>query len=342
MKQNFSKVLLLLVACCLFTMATFAKPIRPFPMVMYAVPVTDAAFKEVKSWGINYVHSYGMGMDVKKDQPFFDLAQKYGLKVAANLDGGRRVGVEGGLDAMRAYVEHFKNHPALGFWYLYDEPDNHKLKAADLQPFYQMLKTETPDVPVAVCHAWTTHWYIFKNVQDILINDLYPVTGAPFPDAKLTHLTAFTKSALGLNDTVFPVIQFFNWQGLAKPEEKELRSYPVDQLRYPNAAEMRYLCFSSIAQGVRGLAFYSYARRTPPDPQWAEKTAAPVLQQVRKFADEVLDPGTLKWRSAEKDCLISAWQAQDQTYLILANATSQTRDIEQPIEQIKNGSLQVW
>jgi len=309
---------------------------------MYAVPPTDAAFKEVKSWGINYVHSYGIGMDIAKDQQFFDLAQKYDLKVAANLNGGKRVGAENGLDAMRAYVEHFKNHPALGFWYLYDEPDNQKLKAANLEPFYQMLKKETPTVPVAICHAWTTHWYTFKEVQDILINDLYPVTGAPFPDAKLNQLTAFTKGALNLNETVIPVIQFFNWQGLAKPEETELRGYPVKELRYPNAAEMRYLCFSSIAQGVRGLAFYSYLRRTPPDPHWAEQTAAPVLREVRKFADQVLDSGTLKWRNAENDCLICLWQVKDKTYLMLTNASNQTRDIGQSLEQIQKGNLQPW
>ena len=349
------KILLLICSCLIFTATAFAKPIRPFPMVMYSAdsqvgsptnpqvgPPTDAEFQELKDWGINYVHSYSLGRDIKKDQQFFDLAQKYHLKVAANLDGKSRVGVEGGLDAMRAYVEHFKNNPALGFWYLYDEPPYPKIKAADILPFYQMLKAETPDVPVAVCHAWTDHWYSYTDVQDILINDLYPVTGAPFPDAKLNQLTAFTKGAVHLSDTVIPVIQFFNWQNLAKPDEIKLRGYAVDQLRYPNTAEMRYMCFSSIAQGARGLAFYSYFRRTPPDPKWAEQTAAPVLRQVRKFADQVLDPGTLKWRSAENDCLISVWQVQDKTYMILANATSQRRDIDQSLEQIPSGDLQPW
>jgi len=244
-------------------------------------------------------------------------------------------------------VQRYKNHPALGFWYLFDEPDNKKLTAKDLASFYEMIKAESPNIPVAICHAWTTHWYAFNDVQDILMQDIYPVSGAPFPEAKLDHQTRFTKGAMKVADgkPVMPVLQFFNWKSMAKPEDTEYRKYPVDQLRYPNTAEMRYLCFSTIAQGAQGLGFYSYARGIMTDPDWPAKIAAPVLKEVREFTG-LIDPVTSIAHLPTGDdanVILSRWQGKDASYFILANASSQARRIECALEDIPTGAtLQKW
>src|SRR5690554_2409209 len=100
-----------------------------FPMILYAVSATDNNFKEVRSLGINYVHQYGLtsGSLTKerlgKIQQYLDLAAKYKLKVMVDLDGADRVS-NGKMDEIKIIVQKFKNHPAVGYWYLFDEPDN--------------------------------------------------------------------------------------------------------------------------------------------------------------------------------------------------------------------------
>jgi hypothetical protein len=325
--------------------------LKNFPMVMYATPATDEAFGAVRDMGIDYVHLYGLTKGPLDDaafariQHYLDLAQKYHLKVMLDMDGARRV--QGNqLDEMRTVVQRYKNHPALGIWYLFDEPDNKKLKAKDLAPFYDMIKAESPNIPIAVCHAWTTHWYAFNDVQDILMQDIYPVSGLPFPEAKLNNQTRFTNGAMNQakGRPVIPALQFFNWRSMAKPEDKEYRKYPVEKLRYPNTQEMRYLCYSTIAQGVQGLAFYSYMRGVMIDPQWPTKVAAPVLREVREFTG-LINPVTniehLPTGEAT-DVLLSRWKGQNGTYVILVNASSEARSITTPIDLPAGTKLQKW
>ena len=321
-------------------------------MVMYAVPATDADFEAVRSMGINYVHLYGLTKDPLNEaafariQQYLDLAEKHHLKVMFDLDGSRRV-PGNQLEEMRVLVQRFKNHPALGIWYLFDEPDNKKLTAKDIAPFYKMIKAESPNIPVAVCHAWTTHWYAFNEVQDILMQDIYPVSGAPFPEAKLDHQTRFTKGAMNVakGKPVIPVLQFFNWRSMAKPEDKEYRGYPVEKLRYPNAQEMRYLCFSTIAQGAQGLGFYSFTRSVMTDSLWAKTIAAPVLLEVREFMDQLKTKGIQQQltEAEAKQTLVSIWKEKDATYIVLVNASPEKRRMEYVLENIPaHVTLQAW
>ena len=346
-----------LIALCVIATSAPAAPtshdsFNTFPMVMYATPASDEAFEAVRAMGIDYVHLYGLTKGPLDEaafariQQYLDLAQKYHLKVMLDLDGSRRV-PEKQLEEMRTVVQRYKDHPALGIWYLFDEPDNKKLTAKDLAPFYEMIKAESPNIPIAVCHAWTTHWYAFNDVQDILMQDIYPISGAPFPEAKLDHQTRFTKGAMKIarGKPVMPVLQFFNWRSMAKPDDTEYRKYPVEKLRYPNTVEMRYLCFSTIAQGAQGLGFYSYLRGIMTDPQWPHQTAAPVLREVRAFTDQLKTTGIPQQLSEEesKQAVLSIWKESDATYLILANTTPQTRRMEYPLENVPaNATLQSW
>ena len=101
---------------------------KQFPLVLYAVPGTDAHFKKVHDMGFDYVHLYGLTKGpvseagFQRIQDYLDLAQKHQMKVMLDLDGSRRVRA-GMLEDMQKVVQRFKDHPALGFWYLYDEPE---------------------------------------------------------------------------------------------------------------------------------------------------------------------------------------------------------------------------
>lgn len=318
-----------------------------FPLAMYAVPATDENFSRMRDLGINYVHLYGL-TSVPVDQEAFDkiqhyldLAQKYGLKVMFDLNGRKLV--PDGLEEMRTVVRRFKAHPALGFWYLYDEPDNHKITVAQLKPFYDMVKQEDPGKPVAVCHAWTTNWYRFKDIQDILVHDTYPVKSAPFPQSRLDVQTRFTRGALKLNETVMPALQFFNWKSTAKPGQTTLRNAPVSELRYPDAQEFRYLCFSTLAQGSRGLAFYSLLRAEMTDPNWISQTAAPVLRDVREFTDIIHQADNVTVTD-EDNIIFTRWQVGAKEYVALVNVSNAPRDLSghPALQPLKTSKLTAW
>ncbi len=318
-----------------------------FPMAMYAVPATDENFSLVRDMGINYVHIYGLTtLPVNQEaldriQQYLDLAQKHSLKVMFDLAGLRMVPDH--LEEMRTVVRRFKDHPAVGVWYLYDEPDNHKITVPQLKPFYDMVKQEDPTKPVAVCHAWSTNWYRFKDIQDILVHDIYPVTGAPFPQAKLNQQTQFTRSAAKLNETVIPALQFFNWQSIAKPGETTLRGFPVNELRYPNTQELRYLTFSTLAQGSRGLAFYSFLRANMTDPKWATEIAAPVLRDVREFADIIHQADSITVYD-EDNIIFTRWQVGAKEYVALVNVSNAPRELgsHPALQPLKTSKLTAW
>lgn len=324
-----------------------------FPMIMYAVPATDKNFKEVRSWGINYVHQYGLTSGaltkekLEKIEKYLDLADKYKLKVMVDLDGINRV-KDGKIDEIKIIVQKFKNHPAVGFWYLFDEPDNKKVTAKDLQPYYEMIKAESPNIPIAMCHAWTTNWYKYNDVQDILLHDIYPVSGAEFPNAKLQNQTNFTNAAInqGKGNQVIPVIQFFNWKSMAKPQTISLRGYAVNKLRYPNFNEFRYLCFSTLAQGVNGMAFYSYGRHKMINSDWSKEVASPVLSELVSLTD-IIDTQNLQFNNISNyksdSYLFSYWSSTNASYFIIINSSNKTRNIKIKDKNIVNvKSLEPW
>lgn len=314
-----------------------------FPLIFYSVTDNDQAFEQVKRWGATHVHTYGVGTSVEKDQGFFDRAAQHDLKVMADLRGDQRLKKKMSLESLQTYIEHYKNHPALGIWYLYDEPDGF-FTAAEIQPLYDLIKKETPRVPIAIALNWTENWVKFGSVQDIVLNDIYPVTGAPFPNASLHTQTNFTRHALKNYKVVMPVLQMMNWKVFAAKGAEELRGYRVDELRHPNQQEMRYMCFASIAMGVKGLSFFSYHRSMETDPQWGDKVFAPVLKEVRDFTSATQSFKMQRIERTEDDEIYTGlWEREEEKWVVMVNAWPAPRKILRPLKDyVKEGSLEPW
>ena len=134
---------------------------------MYGVPGTDKAFGEVKALGVNMVHTYTLtsgeitNQKIKEIKKYLDKANSYNLKVLFDLNGDKKV-KNGQLEEVVNLVEMFKNHPAIGYWYLFDEPDNKNVSSKELAPFYNRIKEISPNIPVAICHAWTKNWSSYE------------------------------------------------------------------------------------------------------------------------------------------------------------------------------------
>jgi hypothetical protein len=343
----------LFAACTVF--AAFAHgaetgPVGPFSLDSDRFPIGlfsvdhPGAMTQARGFGVGYVHTYANGRSAEpeqlaRDAAYMDAAQERGLQVMYNLNGRRYVGRSGGLDEFRRIVAAVKDHPALGFWYLYDEPDR-KHTAAEIAPFYEALKEMTPDVPVAVATAWSERWYAYQDVLDILMIDLYPVQHRPFPQSKLNNMTTFTRNALSKGKPVMPINQCMNWKILAGDKE-EYRGSPVAELRYPNADELRYLCYSGLVQGVRGMFWWSYYRSVQLEPRWMREVFGPVVREFAGFTRLVAPAhDALRFeRAADSNLLMALWQRESGDYLVLVNAwpleQAVTRWMEDRIESAR-------
>jgi hypothetical protein len=319
-----------------------------FPIIFFGVTDNSQAFKMAKKWGATYVQRYGMGRSIKKDQPYFDLAEKYGLKVMSDLRMKYWTKQKHAVDSLRLYIQHFKNNPALGFWYLSDEPGIHHITASELAPFYKMIKKETPNVPVAIAHAGTKHWFNYENVEDILMFDHYPIVGGTFPDDGLGIWTNFTRKAIKVakkgGNLAMPVIQIFNWKVFGKKGQEKVHGTDVKKLRYPNAQELRYMAFTSIAMGAKGLSFFSFGRSRMLNHNWGAKVLAPVIQEVKAFEHQVA--GTqMKQINITKDkkLFLTTWKSKKSTFLILVNASPKAGPMQQSLDgTLKRGTLEPW
>lgn len=319
-----------------------------FPIIIYGVPDDDGAFTLVKKWGATHVQRYGMGISVDRDQSFFDRAADHGLKVMSDLRIKYWIKKNNGIDSLRKYVRHFKGHSALGFWYLADEPENKGYLPGELIPFYEILKKETPNIPVAISHAWSKHWYRYGEVQDVLMYDSYPIRGGAFPKTMLNSWTSFTKSAMKqgkrYGDIVIPVLQIFNWKAIVPKEQKFFRGFAVEKLRYPNVRELRYMSFASIALGAHGLSFYSYARSRMVDRNWAGRVLAPVIHEVKRFKNQVKGGKVQQiLRGEDADLFLTLWANEESTFMILVNGSSKTRQFRWSLGgTLETGKLKPW
>ncbi len=303
-----------------------------YPLILYGVPNTDEDFRRTKELGFNHVYSSGNGFAgdpanaerMADIQTYLDRAAAHGLKVAFCLDGHRRLQRgELGIEQMQKIVQRFKDHPAIGFWYLYDEPNlpSSKTKkamlAAQLQeeagqsgdevikevvcpperllPAYKMVKQEAPKIPVilmmAITHDgwWSDSWKAFYNTYDIVSFDTYPVYASPFPQAPLDRVTSWTERyTKGTDKPVMPCLQIFNWNSLSRRVERARAAgnTEVDHWRYPNLEELRYWNFSSLIQGAPGMIYYTYGgpdASRRPPAQWLDGDLKTTTHELRRF-----------------------------------------------------------
>ena len=362
------KVLLLAVLLLMLPFVARADSIsridsKQFPLVMFAVPSTDTDFAKVKAMGFDYVHVYGLTAGkispefFVRVQAYLDLAQKHQLKVMLDLDGSRRVPA-GELAEMRQVVEHFKDHPALGFWYLYDEPELSKNSSpATLLPFYKMIKEETPNIPVCICTSTSSKkpgfdymWSDFGDTYDILAFDTYPVRGQKFPDAALQTVTNFNTRALALGKPVMPALQIFSYGSLPTYVKRaEDAGQSTADWRYPNVEEIRYWNFATLIQGARGMMYWSYMRSaTTPntDATWIDRALKPATLEFRQFTD-LVQPASEKdvlETGAEKDLFFARWKRGDKQYLVLVNGEKTARKISNAaiLESLNKDKLKTW
>jgi hypothetical protein len=313
---------------------SFAAPLNlntgEFPIGVYSAdPQSDENFALLKSLGINYVHTYSIGHNTpennKETRKFMDMTHKHGLKVMFNLMGRKWVKGPDGQKKLKQLIDQFKSHPALGFWYLYDEPRASQLP--QLRKLYSILRQETPLTPVAIVTPWIEQWKCFTEICDILMVDNYPVRDEKFPESSIFALTKFADEAIALGKPVMVAPQIMSWKTFAYQLKNQ--GYNEKDFRFPNEQELRYWSYSTLAQGGRGLIFYSFyhAFQKGKNLKWVKEVFGKVTKEVSEFS-KITAPAnnpTILKRAGDNNFRIALWNREGGSYLVLINNYPLTR-----------------
>ena len=296
---------------------------------------TDKNFSYVKDLGFEYIHRYSLaGRGEEAVQTYMDMAEKKGLKVMLDVSGplsilGREeITEKEAVEQFTAMIKRWKNHKALGFWYIFDEPNHTRMPPERLMIFHNIVKKETPDIPDAIAVAWIKHYWDWMKCADIIMPDFYPVRDAEFPKSMLNHQSEFFGNISGKCDYMIPVVQCLGFP------------------KYPNKTELRYIMFSTLPQKARGLFFWSYWRsRTEPykngelNPNYLKTTLHPILIEFKQFVklikptNKVLLISKLTQKMYnDKQIIVGIWKMKTKTYIVLINNWATTRDITCPFK----------
>ena len=336
-----------------------------FPIVFFDVNPGTTHYELVRTCGANYVHRFGSqsspssGIAGSIDQitNYMNLIQPYGMKLMVNMTAHAWILESDGLSSLQQIAAGVKDHPSMGFWLLTDEPEirdrqdpTGQFPASVIQPYYTMLKSLAPNIPVAITHAeaesssTNANWWDYANCEDIFMPDGYPVNAEPFPTAPIQSSTDWVRTATGAtSDTLIPTLQLHNRS-----------TFGEVGCRYPNAVEIRYWCYATIIQGCRGLSWYSYYRSLYPNgtggalnDAWLEDTFRPVGQEIRKLAylaapihqpDVLLNGGT-----GTNDLYMAVWQRTTGYWVTLVNGNGTARTVTiNTSGKIMNASLKPW
>ena len=340
---------ILMLSLFLWTFRIFA---GDFIQGIYAVPVNETDIAKAKELGFTYMHCY-LNPYTKEGhataQKQLELAEKYKMKVAFDLFTRVLIGKKEALTELTRIVRDFKNHPALGAWYLYDEPSSKEMKH-DLWIFYSTVKRETPDIPILLCLAQNESWRTFIKPCDILMGDNYPVRDEPFPEAPLHYFTNFLHDISRCNKSFIAIPQLMCWSSY--PDR--VKEFNQHELRYPNETEIRCFFYAPLAMGnMKGAFWYSYydifyrGRQDGRKNSDFIKKIAPLIHEFRDFVSLLKDPShprVFQWAEGNQFQMALFDGINGKQYLVLVNLWPLKRRFDRWTERILSDgrNLKPW
>lgn len=314
----------------------------PFIIGMFSVErPSDRIFSRLKSLGINYIHSYNA---YRSENPtaILDYAAKYDMKVFYDIRSRKISSDDQEWESkLQPRIDAVKAHPALGIWFAYSEP-----KTTDLPRVKEIVSLirKSSDISTAlVIHERAKYWDS-RGYTDIWMVDLYPIRGQAFPGAPLQH--GFTRTMRNAATSYRPagtpfmaVLQACDFSCFASDVKPEFR----ETLRYPNLTEMRFMNFSSLCFGIRGLFFYSYYHchlDRPAGKEFFNGSLKNSIADVKAFTDAVPKVWNVTARNSELErkekIVLAYWNRPTGDYIVLANDSPEKRSLDINISAIPN------
>lgn len=245
-----------------------------FPLCMYGAKSTkDLAI--IKAAGFNCFQTY-----IQDPPALAELAAEAGrldIKMLALPD--RVINSSFSIQA--------KSWPMLA-WYLYDEPDVHKVGPAELEKMDSRTKAWSPGQRTAFVVGQGSAAFNFGATADAVMVDWYPVPHLKLESAG--HHVALTRSAVKTTDKkrpgkpVWAVLQAFDWREYHQRREKRIG-------RFPTFPEIRFMTYHSLVRGANGLFYYSFSQSGKPLSAWPDrwfslKTIAAEINALRPMLEK--------------------------------------------------------
>ena len=136
-------------------------------------------------------------------------------------------------------------------WYLYDEPDVHKIDPKEVERTNTKVKQTLTNAPTALVIGQGKTKLDYYNKADILMVDWYPV-----PHLALESFgreLALARAKLEPKTNFWGVVQAFNW--------KDFKQYRPDNDRigrFPTEEEIYFMSWQGLANGANGLLYYTF------------------------------------------------------------------------------------
>jgi len=208
-------------------------------------------------------------------------------------------------EAIAAYVEALRDHPALLFWDWCDEPDldnsDNAIPPAEIRRWTEICHRLDPHHPVYVNltgkfgrpednwgfrHVRTYTLYGLElpgpdrvPLVDVYSLDIYPIDGQNDPNYEISFETMMRglRRLRELNGDLVPVGAFVETCAIRRDS----------QLPPPTPAELRLMAWANIVAGARMISWFHYFNDTPPE---NFKEMARFLDQVTRLTPAVCGP----------------------------------------------------
>ncbi|PWU10210.1 MAG: hypothetical protein C5B50_25915 [Verrucomicrobia bacterium] len=161
--------------------------------------------------------------------------------------------------ALKAAVDTFRNHSALGIWKNYDEAWWGNVSEADLQRGYDLIHQEDANHPVEQSNAprgTVADLQPYNAADDITMIDNYPVVASgaannpPITNTAVSQFGDWTHvlSQVANGHKNFWMIEQIAFSGTTPP--------PSSALIFPTFTQERFMAYQAIVNGARGLMFF--------------------------------------------------------------------------------------
>lgn len=138
-------------------------------------------------------------------------------------------------------------------WYLFDEPDVHRLSSATLQGISEQTRSWDPERPQTFVIGQGSPTNVYGRIGDILMMDWYPVPHRA-PDSVADQIDLLMKT-LPKGKPFWMVIQAYDWADEIKDPTK------IKGLRFPNRHEIRFMSYIAVMHGARGLFYCTLLKK---------------------------------------------------------------------------------
>ncbi len=204
-----------------------------FPIGIYDVRSKDH-LEALRRAGFNWVHDGGGSAD--PPDAYLKEARRQGITVLATpTETMKRGFAETGV----------KPH-----WYVYDEPDVHKVDPSHLKGLIEALKAEWPSAKFGFSLGRGEALKKYPSLGDFVMVDWYPVPHLPL-DSVADQLDSAKNAAGGR--PVWMILQAFDWR---KDPQRDATKPRIG--RFPDHREIRFMTYLALVHGADGLFYYTF------------------------------------------------------------------------------------